>query len=376
MQAARWLAVSLTLALAVAEGDSIMPGVSVLPARPKRQGIVFPGDPIFDLPRRPVNGPGRFAPAPQPPANPNPVDGPLDLPEDMDLNALDLSSLTRVNSIGNITDFASLFGIELPLPEDTGTDFELVTRIGGAGETAELATMATCKPEVRTVELDLPTEANTLFYPTCVRLEQCGGCCYGPLLTCRPKVTKVVKYKVLKTVVGGSNSPTATRRNDNRRGRRRRRETVPSYHEVEAIKHVQCECGCKVQEQDCNPAIHNYQESDCACVCKSKDEKVKCEQQGGTKYWDIDSCACYCRRTMDCSTGEFFSHTTCGCERLAARGGFPVVAGEGDFQRRRPFERPQRRRPVRIPLHSGRPVSSRSQDLHNMLTFSQRDPSF
>lgn len=56
--------------------------------------------------------------------------------------------------------------------------------------------MATCQPELRTVQLDLPTEANTLFYPTCVRLEQCGGCCYGPLLTCRPKVTKVVKYKV------------------------------------------------------------------------------------------------------------------------------------------------------------------------------------
>ena len=59
-----------------------------------------------------------------------------------------------------------------------------------------MAKMAKCKPELRTVPLDLPVEANTLFYPTCVRLEQCGGCCFGPLLTCRPKVTKAVKFKV------------------------------------------------------------------------------------------------------------------------------------------------------------------------------------
>lgn len=73
--------------------------------------------------------------------------------------------------------------------------------------------------------------------------------------------------QVLKTVVGdSSSSPTVSRRTR----RRRRRETIPSYHVVDAIKHVQCECGCKVQEQDCNPTIHNYLESECACVCKSK----------------------------------------------------------------------------------------------------------
>ena len=61
---------------------------------------------------------------------------------------------------------------------------------------SEAASMANCEPEMRTVHLDLPVEANTLFFPTCVRLEQCGGCCYGPLLTCRPTKTTSIFLKV------------------------------------------------------------------------------------------------------------------------------------------------------------------------------------
>lgn len=63
-------------------------------------------------------------------------------------------------------------------------------------ETVEMAEMANCKPELTTVALDLPEEPNAIFFPTCVRIEQCGGCCYGPLLTCRPTITKVVRLKV------------------------------------------------------------------------------------------------------------------------------------------------------------------------------------
>ena len=56
--------------------------------------------------------------------------------------------------------------------------------------------MAVCEPELRTVPLNLPVEANIQYSPTCVRLEQCGGCCSGPLLTCQPTVTKTVKFQV------------------------------------------------------------------------------------------------------------------------------------------------------------------------------------
>ncbi|MPC75093.1 hypothetical protein E2C01_069478 [Portunus trituberculatus] len=248
------------------------------------------------------------------------------------LAQINRDGLSRVNTVDNIAAFAELFGITLPSEDKVanqkytagGEEQRVATSTAlilsdidfFLSDVLEMATMATCKPEVRTVELDLPKQANTLFYPTCVRLEQCGGCCYGPLLTCRPKVTKVVRYKVLKTVVNrSSNIDTARSRSDSRRQRRRRRrrrrETVPSYHVVEAIKHVQCECGCKVQEQDCNPTIHNYLQSECACVCKRRDEEAKCEQQSSIKYWEKDSCACYCRKPVECGTGEFFSQDSC-----------------------------------------------------------------
>lgn len=273
MRTAGWLAMCLAVGMAAAQLDDS------LHTRVKRRGIIFPG-------AGPV------------------TDHALELPENMDLNAMDLGSLSRINSIDNITAFADLFGI--PLPEDS-LGFDLSTRFGGG---AEQATMAKCKPEMQTVELDLPVQSNTLFYPTCVRVEQCGGCCYGPLLTCRPTATSEVALRVLKTVTGSSG--------DGRRRlkrQRRRRQTTNSYHDVTVIKHDACECGCVVQQKDCNPAIHTYRESECACVCTNRDEKARCEQENDTKYWDNDSCTCFCRRPVDCSTGEFFSQASCRCER-------------------------------------------------------------
>lgn len=391
MQAVQWLAISLTLALTGAEADNLMPGVRLLQSRPKRQGasIIFPDSSFVPSPLFPNEGLGRFAPRPPPPsvvvrpgnADATPVggtDGSLELPEDLDLNALDRGSLSRVNSISNISDFAELFGIQLPFTEEAEGHLRIGPRTGNTIGAAEMATMATCKPELQTVELDLPVESNTLYYPTCVRLEQCGGCCYGPLLACRPKVTKVVRLKVLKTVISRSTNTDSSRsrpdsRRQSRRRRRRRRQAIPTYHEVEAIKHVQCECGCKVKEQDCNPTIHNYLESDCACVCKSRDEKAKCEQKDNTKYWDNDSCACYCRRVVECGSGEYFSHTSCKCERLVARGGFAVDDVEDGIERWRPFERPHRGRPVRIPLRSDQPASSRRPTLLTMIHTPRHD---
>lgn len=270
MTGLQWLAMSLTLALAA--GDRI----SHRRAKKSSGAIFFPGS---LLPETSV----------------------LELPENMDLNTLDRESLSLLNTVNNITSFADLFDIPLPLPDELSTRF---------GASSEAATMANCEPEVRTVHLDLPVEANTLFFPTCVRLEQCGGCCYGPLLTCRPTKTTTISLRVLKTKLNDNSSSGGRRA----RSRRRRRQAVPSYQDVEVQRHDQCDCGCKVQEKDCNPNLHNYFEGECACVCKNKDDKASCEQQGETKYWDNESCNCYCRRPVSCSTGQIFSPLTCQCE--------------------------------------------------------------
>lgn len=46
---------------------------------------------------------------------------------------MDLNSLSRINAIGNISDFASLFGIDLPIAENSGGDFAIASRFGGSG---------------------------------------------------------------------------------------------------------------------------------------------------------------------------------------------------------------------------------------------------
>lgn len=272
--------------------DSVLPGVRTMPAgrHPEEERIHFPTDDSTDI---------------------------------LDLHELDRDTLNRLNAITNISDFAQMF--DLSLPEDDSDNSSVMTRFGGSNdESVELASMANCKPELRTVELDLPHDPHTTFYPTCIRVEQCGGCCFGPLLTCRPSITKAFDVKVLKTTTSSSDS---SRRS--RPGRRHRRENTVSYHTVSVVKHTACECGCKVQASDCNTTIHTYHEGECACVCKDRDEKSKCEEQNSTKYWSDETCSCYCRKPLSCGSGEYFSQVSCRCEHLAVRSGIIFGAGEG-----------------------------------------------
>ncbi|KAK3881823.1 hypothetical protein Pcinc_013755 [Petrolisthes cinctipes] len=296
---------------------------------------------------------------------------------------MDISDLLRLNSLTNISDFASFLSIDLP-PEEKekdrpSDDVRIHTRFGTPSETVEevkMAEMANCKPELTTVSLDLPKKPTPIFFPTCVRIEQCGGCCYGPLLTCRPTVTEVVRLKVLKTTSSAAssrNSNTNNRpgsgsersRGTTTRRRRRRRQSVPSFHEVQVERHTACGCGCRVQASDCNLQVQDYREGECACVCKNRDEKTKCEEQNSTKYWDNASCNCYCRRPLDCSTGQFFSHESCKCEEVVGRSGLRGPTVEDTFLTLQPvpivpFRRgggggvipftPRRRKPVRVPL--------------------------
>ncbi|XP_063874971.1 vascular endothelial growth factor A-like [Scylla paramamosain] len=236
------------------------------------------------------------------------------LKETATFHQLDGNSFVQFNSIRNITDFINFYNIELPPVEKSVTDDVTTSSAGSAArdeDTIDTAKMALCEPELQTVVLDLPKEPGTVFYPPCVRLERCGGCCLSSLLTCRPTRTETIRLMVLKAVLKHSKIPATS---DN---------SLPSSHykspssyvEVEATRHVECAPGCVVQERDCNPAIHVYLESDCACTCKNKDEKEACEEQHRIKYWDNDTCVCRCLRPVDCSTGEAFSQTSCRCEK-------------------------------------------------------------
>nr|XP_053636125.1 vascular endothelial growth factor A-like [Cherax quadricarinatus] len=271
------LAAGVTLlALAVAHNthQGMNPGDN---ARTRREDsrIFFPGQPITKPVTQPVSQP---EPRPKPDHR-----GVVALPKDLDL--LDTENLSRLNSISNISEFVGMF--DLPLPAEDA----VATRFGGVSDTQELASMANCKPELKTVALDLPAEANTMFFPTCVRLEQCGGCCYGPLLTCIPSVTKVVKLKV-------SHTHTHT----------------PSNFEVLGYLHD----GLLLSDVPIFQAVTDEALLNVFLVFPSE-EKNNCEAQNLTKYWDNDSCNCYCRRPEECSSGQYFSQISCRCETIASR---------------------------------------------------------
>ena len=64
----------------------------------------------------------------------------------------------------------------------------------------EFASPAACVPEKTVVPITLPRveDGRSLsVFPSCTRLERCGGCCSHPLLSCQPTREETVTLEVL-----------------------------------------------------------------------------------------------------------------------------------------------------------------------------------
>ncbi|CAL4139907.1 unnamed protein product [Meganyctiphanes norvegica] len=294
------------------EGDLIMPGVRSF--RDLDSSVVFPSasnNPPNDIEVvLPVFPTGPLA---------EEEEGFVDLPEwmDIDLDKLSMEQLSLLNNAHNLTELTSLFGLtkeqhdrldkETTLEEeDNGIGLRAGNFIGNAIE----PDAASCKPDLEVVELEAPP--STLYLPQCVRLQRCGGCCTGNLLSCQPTKTEVVTLKVMK--LQKKNYGSRTHRPSGGRSRRVRRGARASFSMITQVNHLGCSCQCRVQEHHCDMKIQHYKASECACVCKNRDEESKCIMKS-SHYWDRRTCSCKCRRIQDCSTGEEFSQDTCSCVR-------------------------------------------------------------
>lgn len=59
--------------------------------------------------------------------------------------------------------------------------------VGGRRRSSQMASQAVCSPELRTIELnDTGNESNVIFFPKCVRVNRCGGCCGTHFMECVP----------------------------------------------------------------------------------------------------------------------------------------------------------------------------------------------
>ncbi|XP_015787663.1 vascular endothelial growth factor A [Tetranychus urticae] len=201
-------------------------------------------------------------------------------------NSFDIA-LLRTAGLRNVSDIFAALGIheenEDPLAGRKKTNY---------------AEQAVCEPELRTVEVgDQRTESGEIFFPRCVRVLRCGGCCdISDRMACTP--TKISHRDVKRAKI------------------RLRRSTTPSASSqtIQVEVHDECRCMCKVKEEHCNPSLHVYQADLCKCACNNEQDAVACRNMAPAKSWDNNECKCKCRDVKHCPSGTEFSHDTCNCE--------------------------------------------------------------
>ena len=156
-----------------------------------------------------------------------------------------------------------------------------------------MALPASCKPQSSVVNIELERELGPgeYLYPSCTRLQRCSGCCSHPLLSCQPTLTNILQLDVIYVNTLNNTDRIVT---------------------VNMTEHKSCECGCKVQREDCSP-LQVYYPDQCLCQCSNWLERDLCGIYGLNKLWDESSCSCRCawETPTDCPTGTSFSSSSC-----------------------------------------------------------------
>lgn len=131
---------------------------------------------------------------------------------------------------------------------------------------------ASCQP-IDTLISTIPKDERdpTVFYfPSCVLVKQCGGCCAHSGTTCTPtdEVEKVVKIKKTKYV--------------NERSKLQNMGDVT----MTIKEHNKCKCLCKKTASDCN-SLQKFIKSQCRCECTNLNEAGDCAQVKYFNYFSI-----------------------------------------------------------------------------------------
>jgi PDGF/VEGF domain len=103
-------------------------------------------------------------------------------------------------------------------------------------------------------------DSSIVYYPSCTRVKQCGGCCSHKLLTCQPIETQTLTFELIKSQYTGGNKLKYIGK------------------EIALIEeHTKCRCDCAVKEQDCKP-FQKYNKPQCKCDCTNVEDQAKCYQ--------------------------------------------------------------------------------------------------
>ncbi|XP_033110983.1 uncharacterized protein LOC117112038 [Anneissia japonica] len=157
-----------------------------------------------------------------------------------------------------------------------------------------IAELPKCIPRVKIVDVPKGDDPNVFFWPPCVTLRKCSGCCTSDLYECTAVRTQPVVINVLKYLPNFGD------------GGREFEEYSITMEEDDS-----CQCLCKVQQKHCNLNIHRYAQCSCQCIRG----KQTCTD---TMYWDTQTCSCVCNATPQqrvCSRKrQVFNEESCQCE--------------------------------------------------------------
>uniref|UniRef100_A0A1B6C2A8 Platelet-derived growth factor (PDGF) family profile domain-containing protein n=1 Tax=Clastoptera arizonana TaxID=38151 RepID=A0A1B6C2A8_9HEMI len=87
---------------------------------------------------------------------------------------------------------------------------------------------AGCIPTPQVVNLNLTNDLLSVYYPSCVIMQRCGGCCVKDFLACRPLKKKSVSYQILQIKYV------------------KKLLTINKKIIITVDEHVKCACGCRI----------------------------------------------------------------------------------------------------------------------------------
>jgi len=211
--------------------------------------------------------------------------------------------LSRINSTGDfLTTLVHPAGNDAAEQTDEGRAIERLvfqnSEVASVSEVSiaymDLPPSDECSPRNVTMQVPTPSVPNVVYWPTCTKLEQCGGCCGHERLECAPTRTETVSVNFLKAQY-----------NHDEAGFH-----IMGMETLVFERHLACVARCRVQPQHCNPQIQKYNAGACRCECKNQVDAIHCSP---AHIWEDKICACMCRRREPCWDHELFDELTCKC---------------------------------------------------------------
>lgn len=188
-------------------------------------------------------------------------------------------------------------------------------RMGGVDgqerSNADRPAPAKCIPALQPVSLKIEEDPSTLYFPSCTRINRCGGCCTHGGLSCQPVTSVIRNFEVFVVSVRAVNEMAY-----------KEKRIVPLE------EHTKCKCDCKIKQEHCTEK-QSYVKPECRCRCNNVDEEEKC-RGFENKIWNPDLCVCLCRDEQQCSTGFYFDQNTCRCKQVPfSKSWFQPTRGTG-----------------------------------------------